>query len=168
VWYNFFILKREQAFAVKSNYFVILVLPYLSQIRGRQLWGTDVYTDDSDIVAGNIDQHGYESIDTPRLLFPVQISFTYRSCCSVKRRSLWKFLTWVLAHSQNATYLFTYNSGFGGMQFWCTQVITLQQQLLHHILFQSFRPRFRFFHLKRVRFDPLYLMSQFLTMPKHV
>jgi hypothetical protein len=58
------------------------------QIRGRQLWGTDVYTDDSDIVAGNIDQHGYESIDTPRLLFSVQISFTYRSCCSVKRRSL--------------------------------------------------------------------------------
>jgi hypothetical protein len=49
---------------------VILVLPYFSQIRGRQLWGTDVYTDDSDIVAGNIDQHGYESIETPRLLFP--------------------------------------------------------------------------------------------------
>jgi hypothetical protein len=90
MWYKFFVLKRKLAFAVKSNYFetVILVLPYFSQIRGRQLWGTDVYTDDSDIVAGNIDQHGYESIDTPRLLFTVQISFTYRSCCSVKRRSL--------------------------------------------------------------------------------
>jgi hypothetical protein len=31
----------------KSNLYSLL-----SQIRGRQLWGADIYTDDSDIVAG--------------------------------------------------------------------------------------------------------------------
>lgn len=43
-----------------------LVFFWMCQIRGSQLWGTDLYTDDSDIVAGMIKSKTFHPLSQAR------------------------------------------------------------------------------------------------------
>jgi hypothetical protein len=43
-------------------------ISFLCQIRGSQLWGTDIYTDDSDIVAGMIRTKTFRLYTMPKLI----------------------------------------------------------------------------------------------------